>query len=596
VDAQTGEVTVQGEGVVKVQAQWGNVTTSYQLTVSTNESGFHKVGCTVTELAKKYNWVNGDGNNCYLYFQLNDMISVTASAGNSKYLNSVREQECLRFYQGSNKGLFTIRAKAGVIIQSIRLDYHQDGVVTTDYGTNGASIPAAKQVKSGVSYKVDGNVINLYVGSKDANTGKQVRIENFEVTYFIPETGATVTKTAFDLAKNYGLKNNTCYHDVTVNNAIRVHAQDDGTFKYYESGNFNCYRWMKNPIEIIAREGATIHYVKVTYETGATGTLTRHYGTDGKNIPVADRIASDSMIYVNANALQLWVGNTNGTDATVAIKKIYVNYTDKSEVMVENFDHCPVTNSIDMVTVAGMNDVYDWQLTNFNRDSLRRIHYDQSVMLRPGGKIATTGDEGGVKEVAFSWFASDKSKGVKFQVKAGGETTTVDSAAMGDYYRINFLQKEIKKNGAFSIEVDAASGSQLEVGQISITPYLLFRVREDSVDAAEDKSYDLRDMLLDNTEDATHISYAIETDGTGGAVMNGSQVDLSGAQQDGTIAVKATWGDVSCTMKLIVTGVVSPTELKNVNANANVNCKMLHDGQLIIIREGRMFNAQGAQL
>jgi len=593
VDAQTGEVTVIGEGVVNVQAKWGDVTTSYQLTVFTKDPGFHKVACTVTELAKKYNWVNGDGNNCYLNFQLNDMISVTASAGNSKYLNSVRETECLRFYQGSNKGQFTLRAKAGVIIQSVKLDYHQDGVVTTDYGTNGASIAAAKQVKSGVPFKVDGNVINLYVGSTDANTGKQVRIENFEVTYFIPEAGATVTKTALDLARDYKLKDGTSYKDVTINNAIRVHTDDDGTFKYYKSGNFNCYRWKTKPIQIIAREGATIHYVKVTYETGATGTLTRTYGKDGKNIPVADRIASDSMIYVNGNELQLWVGNTNGTDATVAIKKIYVNYTDKDEVMVENFNNCPVTSSTEMVAVAGVDSLFTWQLTNFNRDSVRRIHYDQSIMLRPGGKVACNNEEGGVKEVAFSWFASDKTNGVKFHVKAGGETTTVDSAAMSDYYRINFLKKEIKQNGALSIEVDAASGSQLEFGQISITPYLLFIAREDNVNREETTSYELRDRLIDNTEDAANIVYSIESDGTGAATISGSEVNLSGVTQSGAVVVKAAWENVTAHFTLHVKANGTPTPLPTTHYSTTPCTKVLINGQMRIYKAGRCYSVLG---
>gem|GEM_PF-65640 len=598
VDAATGEVTVIGEGVVKVQAKWGNVTTSYQLTITTKEPGFHHVACTVTELAKRYNWVNGNDNNCYNYFALNDIISVTASAGNAKYLNSVRETECLRFYQGSNKGLFTIRAKAGVIIQSIKLDYHQDGVVTTDYGTNGASIPAAKQVKSGVPYKVDGNYINLYVGSTDASTGKQVRIENFEVTYFIPETGATVTKSAFDLAKNYGLKNNTCYQDLVLNSAIAIHADKNNTLKYYTSGNFNCYRHT-GPIEIKAREGAIIHYVKVSYTpTAADYVLTKNWGTNGCNIAAKDQIASDSILYVNGNSVKLYVGYTKSEVAWsgVAITKIYVNYSDKEEVIVENFDNCPVTNSTNMVEVSGMR-AYDWQLTNFNRDSLRRIHYDQSIMLRPnGGKLATVSDEGGVKEVAFAWKASDKAKGVKFYVKAGGETVMVDSAAMGDYYSINFVKTGVRNNGAFSIEVDPASGSQLEVGQISITPYLLFRVREDSVDTDDTKSYDVSEVLIDNTEDAANISYSIESDETLGATISGSVVSLGGSVQNGDVVVKAAWENVATYITLHVTAEM-PTDIDEVGSSKSINSsKYIVNGHLVIERNGQRYNVQGIKL
>jgi len=38
------------------------------------------------------------------------------------------------------------------------------------------------------------------------------------------------------------------------------------------------------------------------------------------------------------------------------------------------------------------------------------------------------------------------------------------------------------------------------------------------------------------------------------------------------------------------------TELENVNANVNANGKVMINGQLVIIRDGKMFNAQGAQL
>jgi len=40
----------------------------------------------------------------------------------------------------------------------------------------------------------------------------------------------------------------------------------------------------------------------------------------------------------------------------------------------------------------------------------------------------------------------------------------------------------------------------------------------------------------------------------------------------------------------------TPTELEDVNANVNANRKVMIDGKLIIMKDGKMFNAQGAQL
>ncbi|GEM_PF-2625648 len=596
--------TVTNEGVITMRGRVGKTTitanvegtatylpcsATFELTAkSASVPGTETVTGNIATIATAGGWQN---NQYRTYFKIDDIISVSSAENNSQYSSS---DKSVRFYQATNKGQFTIRAKAGVIIQTVKFTYtaNNNGVITNNYGTNGQSIAAANQYVSGTTYKVDGNKLVFYTGSTAAKPNADVHITGIEVKYFVPQEGIAETKKAIDLGKEHNLTEKQCYKDVALNNVITIHADATNTLKYFATG-FNCYRHTGS-IDINARPGTTIHYVKITYAPIEEGyVLTKYWGTDGCNIPEKDQIASDSILYVNANSLKLRVGYANSTMgwSGVAISKIYVLYSDATAI-VDDFDNCIATyGGAEPTEVAGVDGVYNWNFTQFNRDSLRRIGYDQSTMLRNGdqlGKIETVSDEGGVKEVSFDWCASNSNQAVKFDVKVGTVSETVQLAATGGWYPRTYTKTGVKQNGKFSIEVNSESGSQLEINHISMMPYLLYTTKEAILNLKTDKTFQMAPQI-DNRDDEAAITYSIVEDVTFASIH--PTTGLVTATDSGRVTIKAAWSSnpgvyTTYTLKIMPNTFV-------INSGQTVSTDDMPENATVTINNGGTLNVDG---
>jgi len=537
IKATTGDVTVVGPGTVTVKATWGQVSTTYQLTIQ------HMLTRTVGDLQTKYGYEN-DKN--YTDIALNDVL--TLSSG--KYYTTGK---IFRYYQKYAPDHFTIQAKAGVIIQSVKFTYTStnNGTLANKTGTN---IGVADQYVSGTTYPVDANSFTCYFGNTSTGTDGRADVSKFEIKYFDPAKGVAVTKSAADFGKQYGLVNEQCSQDLAINHAVTLHADANNTLKYWSDASgtsLNCYRDC-GPIDIIARDGATIHYVKISYYSASSeSVLTKHWGANGQNIPACDRIASDSILYVNANSLRLYVGNKGTTNKTLCITKIYVNYSDNSEVVVDNFNNCGSTHGESTpVVVEGVDGKYKWSITNFTRGTSDRMYYDQSIKLNAGGKISTS-YSGGLKEAAFCWHPTTNAN-VKFTVKAGSQSFVVDSAAKGGVYTFNFQKTGIKSNGEFSITVDNTSGTGLEFGHISLTPYLMYTATSVNIDAKDyiNKGYKYENKaLVINT--TSPVTYAV----------SGTNVNQIAAVEDQTKGEVTILGEGTVTVTATADGASTSYEL-----------------------------------
>jgi len=588
-----GKVTPLKPGVTIIKAcvaandDYTADTASYTLTVLGKPvPGVKSVNGNIADIADRDSWSD---NGYYSYFKLDNVISVSDSNSNKVNAQYLESEECVRFYQNQTKGQFFIRAKAGAIIQAVQFTYssQNDGVITNDYGSDGKSIAENKRYLSGVTYKFDANKLTFYTGSSADKSNGEVHITGIAVKYFDPEIGEAVTKNVSDLAKQNGLVSGKPYQDVAVNNVIKLHADKGGTLKYYSPNQLNCYNGC-GAIYIIAREGATINYVKVTYANG-DGVLTENVD-GGLNLSPAQYIASDSIMEVNNDTLRLYIGSKGASYQTLAISKFYVNYTD-SKAIVDNFDNCTKIYGGDNATkVMGVDSTFEWEFTQFNRDSLRRIGYDQSTMLRQtGGKIAANNVDGGIKEVSFDWFASNSNQGVKFYVKAGGQTFTVDSAKAGGYYPITYTLTDIKTNGAFSIEMDPASGSQMEVGHISLTPYMFYKEKEANVTVGGTYK---NNSLVDYRDSEDAISYESSKDSVASVDADG----LVTANHVGTATITASWNGVSTSYTINVAGDKTTIVLKRNDGTSDADTLINNYGEVmpsmtLPTREGWRFNA-----
>ncbi len=136
-------------------------------------------------------------------------------------------------------------------------------------------------------------------------------------------TGETTTVTlsiqAYAAANNWS--NSVRYDTITADANITITAIGSGynnTGKYYTNGqNWRIYQSESPTLTITAAAGKTIKTVKITYDTANTGTL----------VQGSTKIASGTLVTVNANSVVFSVGNTgtatNGQAKITAIEIVY---------------------------------------------------------------------------------------------------------------------------------------------------------------------------------------------------------------------------------------------------------------------------------
>jgi len=269
--------------------------------------------------------------------------------------------------------------------------------------------------------------------------------------------------------------------------------------------------------------------------------------------------------------------------------------------IIETFSQCYTTQMFDgRVHVVGDNGIYDWSVKNFQRvGGVDTINGQQGIRVRYNGSIASSGaQEGGVKQIAFDWRATGVDNPIHFMVQVDSLSYDYSSAPVPMAAVMHFVRPcRVRKNATMKISVPAEenpSQSYIIVGPLTITPYLLFSVPDhtDTLRMAEANSYDLREVLIDNT-DTTGVSYEILSDSTGVATLEGSVVVLGEVSKSGAVELQASWGEVTTTMTLWVEA-NPPLSLTGCNDATIPQCtKVLVDDHFYIMRGARVYDIQG---
>ena len=233
-------------------------------------------------------------------------------------------------------------------------------------------------------------------------------------------------------------------------------------------------------------------------------------------------------------------------------------------------------------------DVCGWQNVNARRKSSDQINSARATWITVGyttdetpeyvpGYIKTTNLEGGIKKVSFKYaqFGAEAATTLKWRVSAIGETTSSDvierngddggnggtEAGLSYSHSFNFkgnAQLEIYNASVLKNGNNPASGkARLLVGDITITPYLLYRNKDVTV-GLKQRGYanDGAQDFINNTGGEGSITYS--SDDTNIATVDEENGVITPVGV-GTTTITATWSEgASTTYTLhVVDGIIA---------------------------------------
>lgn len=273
-------------------------------------------------------------------------------------------------------------------------------------------------------------------------------------------------------------------------------------------------------------------------------------------------------------------------------------------VLVESFSEVVQTGSSGTAGATWAGDVCTWTNRYARRGTNDLINGKQAtwITMDPSvrGYIKTTNLEGGIKSVSFDYaqFGAEAATTLKWKVTAGSVSDTIvrDGDNGGnkdnpDTYSHNFACKSNAQFEIFNVsmmengDVPASGKARLLVGDITITPYLLYTTKEDTLDLRLGSNTFTNAGLINNTEEGT-VVYSI-SDNTIGATIDAATGEVT-ASQAGEVTVTASWEEITTSYTLTILakdvatasfensnvlaklGEAAPTNTFTTNSNASV--------------------------
>ena len=274
----------------------------------------------------------------------------------------------------------------------------------------------------------------------------------------------------------------------------------------------------------------------------------------------------------------------------------------KEDAYVETFDKLPDETKSSTSDRTG--DWYTWKITTGARHKTTDVLYNgtRALWLSGNGDASMeTTVEGGVKRVSFLWNKFNKTASpVKVSVTAGDITRELEKEVQtGDDYNQN--NPDLVFNSNFGIKsntnlkiANPQNTTALQIGPIAITPYIFYTVKDTLIDITDVATF-TNDKLIDNRDDGVAIVYSIVGENDGVATINAETGEVTGLKA-GKVTVQAAWSEVTTTYQLTITGTITPTGFGQSNKDKGQRTmKMMRDGQLMIIREGRTYNIMGVE-
>ncbi|MBQ0136747.1 MAG: DUF4886 domain-containing protein [Bacteroidales bacterium] len=304
--------------------------------------------------------------------------------------------------------------------------------------------------------------------------------------------------------------------------------------------------------------------------------------------------SDETVATVNAEGVITIIGEGATTiTAKIAACKTYaaaeasyaLTITDpKEDAYVETFER----NSGGASAADRVGAYYTWTITTGVRTKESDILFNKtpSIWLAGnGGASMETTIEGGIKRVGFLWNKFNKTATpVSVSVIAGGvERTLTKEVQTGEAYNQN--DPDLVFNSNFGIKsntklkiANPQSTTALQIGPISITPYIFYTAKDTTIDMTKAATF-TNDQLIDNRDDATAIVYSIVGDNDGVASIDASTGEVT-CQKTGTVTVQAAYGEAKTTYTLTI------------NSKGNVDAKFATEGKVEkVLADGSFTNA-----
>ena len=260
------------------------------------------------------------------------------------------------------------------------------------------------------------------------------------------------------------------------------------------------------------------------------------------------------------------------------------------EVIVENFSG---VGNVATNNYTWEGDVCTWdvfQTARRKQDTISTANQKQAIWMsvsqKGAAKITSTNLEGGIKAVSFKYarFGKEATAGRVLQLKvtagdmenstptfannAMKQGTNGANSAHEEYvYAFNNktnAQLSIENSSTYTEELPASGICRILVGDITITPYLLYTIKEAVLDTRNALTY-THTELINNTDDGA-VVYTISPADKGATIDANGQVTATD-ETEGEFVVTASWEGVTTTYTLAI---VSRTTTNASYPNATV--------------------------
>ena len=339
------------------------------------------------------------------------------------------------------------------------------------------------------------------------------------------------------------------------------------------------------------------------------------------NNELVDNTEEGTISYASSNEDVALVNSENGVITPVAVgtttisaiwsEGVTTTYTLHVEdgIIVENFSK--VAQHGQATTVRDWDgDLFAWKAIGVRRgteDTIGLAPRIQATALRKldGDTYLTSANaiEGGVKHIAFDWrqWASATSPlTISTYYSADNENwgdavaeQSVDAVSASAPHVFDYdIDNGARGNAYFKLAYASGAG-HAGMGAIKITPWLLYTIKEATLDLRVSSNTYVNTALINNTT-GDAVVYSI-SDNTIGATIDAATGIVTAGTTAGEVTVTASWSGVSTSYKLNILAEGTPSAIENTEAQREIRKEFIN-GQLVISIDGVRYNMQGQAL
>jgi len=466
-----------------------------------------------------------------------------------------------------------------------------------------ARVGSADVMSFAHQFNMDDSVgLSIYQKATDSSQQTHLLIDTVKIVPYLLYTKKVAAASAADGAyTNLNLINNTgvkpsysisCGSDVATideNGAVTIYKSDTVTVTATWGKVKTTYTLQMQAKQIPVISFAEESLNKDLLAGKFTNQLTKpdgvgeiSYSSNNEDVATVDASGEVTMhsigeakITVNITESEKYAATSKSYDLTVGFAPAAGTY------WTETFKAAPqIKNYTGTDKYEGDSSVYNWAMTFYQRQSDDMVGTYQGTRVRYSGALAMDGvQEGGIKAVRFDYRAANQTDSIHFKVNVGNTDYEYKHDAITVKGTIvSYARKfEVKKNAQFSINMDAKKDPQQGypiVGPITITPYLLYTEKADTISIADYATAKYSNLNLINNIDEGSVAYSIieSTPADIASIEDATKGDIT-INAGGVIKVQAKWGDVTTTYTLKINKIAPEVKFAKSSIDTTMNAE-----------------------